>query len=35
MDFPGVKVVKNLPCNTQDAGLIPSGGTKIPRAWSN
>ena len=27
---PVVKVVKNLPCSTGDAGLIPGWGTKIP-----
>ena len=29
MGFP---VVKNLPCNTEDVGLIPTWGTKIPHA---
>ena len=28
-DFPGGPVVKNLPCNAGDAGLIPGWGTKI------
>ena len=27
MGFP---VVKNLPCNTEGVGLIPTWGTKIP-----
>ena len=31
-DFPGGPVVKNLPCNAEDAGLIPGLGTKIPHA---
>ena len=31
-DFPGGPVVKNPPCNAGDEGLIPGGGTKIPRA---
>ena len=31
-DFPGGPVVKNLPCNAGDAGLIPGQGTKIPHA---
>ena len=31
-DFPGGPVVKNLPSNAGDAGLIPGWGTKIPRA---
>ena len=31
-DFPGGPVVKNPPCNTGDAGLIPGQGTKIPHA---
>ena len=29
-DFPGGSLVKNLPCNAEDAGLIPGQGTKIP-----
>ena len=29
-DFSVGPVVKNLPCNTVDMGLIPSRGTKIP-----
>ena len=29
-DFPGGPVVKNLPCNVRDTGLIPGQGTKIP-----
>ena len=28
-DFPGDPVVKNLPSNAEDAGLIPDQGTKI------
>ena len=28
-DFLVGPVVKNLPCNVRDAGLIPSQGTKI------
>ena len=28
--FPGGPMVKNLPCNAGDSGLIPGGGTKIP-----
>ena len=28
--FPGGPVVKNLPCNAGDTGLIPGWGTKIP-----
>ena len=31
-DFPGGPVVKNLPSNAGDVGLIPGQGTKIPRA---
>ena len=31
-DFPGGLVVKNLPSNAEDAGLIPGLGTKIPHA---
>ena len=31
-DFPGSSVVKNLPCNSEDAGSIPGWGTKIPHA---
>ena len=31
-DFPGGPVVKNLPSNAGDAGLIPDQGTKIPQA---
>ena len=30
--FPGGPVVKNLPCNTGDAGSIPGRGSKIPHA---
>ena len=29
-DFPGGPVVKNLPPNAGDLGLIPGWGTKIP-----
>ena len=25
-------MIKNLPCNAQNVGSIPSQGTKIPRA---
>ena len=32
MDFPGGPVVKNLPPNAGDRGLIPGRGTKIPHA---
>ena len=31
-DFPGGPVVKNLPCNAEDASLIPGRATKIPCA---
>ena len=31
-DFPGGSVVKNLPSNAGDMGLIPGQGTKIPYA---
>ena len=31
-DFPGSSVVKNLPCNSEDAGSIPGWETKIPHA---
>ena len=31
-DFPGGPVVKNLPSNVGDVGLIPGQGTKIPHA---
>lgn len=31
-DFPGVVGVKDLPCNTGDAGLIPGPGIKAPHA---
>ena len=31
-DFPGGPVVKNLPSNAGDAGLISGRGTKIPHA---
>ena len=29
-DFPGSPLVKNLPSTTEDMGLIPGQGTKIP-----
>ena len=31
-DFPGGPLVKNLPSNAGDEGLIPGLGTKIPHA---
>lgn len=31
-DFPGGRVVKNLPCNVGDTGSTSGRGTKIPRA---
>ena len=31
-DCLGIPVVKNLPCNPRDTGLIPGPGTKIPHA---
>ena len=31
-DFPCGSVVKNLPCNAEDTGLIPGWGTKILHA---
>ena len=31
-DFPGSPVVKTLPSNAGGAGLIPGGGSEIPRA---
>ena len=31
-DFLGGPVVKNLPSNARDAGLIPAWGPRIPRA---
>ena len=31
-DFPGGPVVKNLPSDAGDTGLIPGRGTKIPHA---
>ena len=34
-DFPSGPVVKNLPSNAGDAGLIPGRGTKIPHAECN
>ena len=30
--FPGAPVVKNLPRNAGDVGVIPGQGTKIPHA---
>ena len=30
--FPHGSVVKSLPCNAGDTGLIPGQGTKIPHA---
>ena len=31
-DFPGGPVIKHLPCNAGDVGLIPGWGTRIPHA---
>ena len=31
-DFAGGPVVKNLPCNAVDMGLIPGWGDKTPHA---
>ena len=31
-DLPGSPMVKNVPSNTGDVGLIPGRETKIPRA---
>ena len=31
-DSPGGPVVKNLPCNAGDSGLIPAQGTKVSHA---
>ena len=31
-EFPGSPVVKNLPSNAGDVGLIPGEGTKVPHA---
>ena len=31
-DFPGGPLVKNLPYNAGDVGLIPGQGTEIPHA---
>ena len=31
-DLPSGPVVKNLPCNAEDLGLIAVQGTKIPHA---
>ena len=31
--FPGGPVVKNLPCNAKDKGLIPDRGIKIKHVW--
>ena len=33
-NFPGGPVVKILPCNAGDVGLIPGWGVKIPQACS-
>ena len=33
--FPGGPVVKNLPCNSGDTGLLPGQGTKIPHAMQH
>ena len=33
-NFPGGAVVKMLPSNSGEAGLIPGGGTNIPHACS-
>ena len=33
-DFPGGPVVKNLPSNAGDTGLIPGQGTKIHKLHS-
>ena len=32
-DFPGGPLVKDLPSNAGDTGLMPDQGTKIPHAW--
>ena len=34
-DFPGGSMMKNLPYNAGDTGLIPGRGTKIPHAFRN
>ena len=34
-DLPSGSVVKNLPCNAGDMGLIPGQGTKNPQTASN
>lgn len=31
-DFPGLPVVRDLPCNAEDSGSIPGRGTKFPQA---
>ena len=31
-DFPDGSVIRNLPCNAGDMGLIPGGAMKIPHA---
>ena len=31
-DFPGGSIVRNLPSNTRNVGLIPGWGTEIPPA---
>ena len=33
--LPSDSVVKNLPCNAGDMGLIPGQGTKNPQTASN
>ena len=33
-DFPGSPVVKNLPCNAGNVGLIPGQDSKIPYAMN-
>ena len=34
-DFPGGLMVKNPPSRAGDLGLIPGGGSKIPRSGDN
>ena len=34
-DFPGGPVIRNLPSNAGDSGLIPGWGTKMPHAREN
>ena len=31
-DLSGIPVVKNLPCNAEDMGLVPGRRTKVPHA---